>query len=284
MRQRQRGRYRQNFSTGGLAPGIITDTTGIVCAIGLRKLISGYVGSACNIVRASDSATTDIGFTATGEFDVATATTFKGASTIKVVTWYDQSGNGRNVTMGTDARRPTLNLSNSSYASKATVDFVSGSSTYLQSSAFGTSYDTTTAVFGVYNNTTTNGIVLDTSTATASRIEFYNGDGATRNPYMYGGSGGLGSTAGSGTVVVACGQGDGTSDKWWVNDKTTVTATGSIGTCTIDGLTIGRYFGAGPAHFTGSIRNVVLHAGTLGTAQRQQIMQALADDSGVTIA
>lgn len=284
MRGRNRSTSRQSRGgqASGAAPGIVSDSSGIVCAVGLRKLISGYSGHACRVVRASDSATLDIGFTATGEFNVAAATAFKGASTLKVVTLYDQTTFARNLTEGNDAHRPSLNLSNSDFGGKATIDFVGGSATRIASSAWGTTYDTTTACFCVSKNTHTNGVMLDTTTATATRIELYNGDGASRNPYMWGGSSGLGGTSLGPIAVVACAQGNGASDAWWVNNKTTAVATGSSGATTMDGLTLGRYFGGG-SHATGSIRNVVCHSGTLTTALRQQIMQALADDCGLTV-
>lgn len=78
-------------------------------AYSLRRLLTSYsTNKLINIVRASDSATTDIGFTSTGAFDTAAATTFCNATTCKVITWYDQSGNTANLTQGTDANRPSL--------------------------------------------------------------------------------------------------------------------------------------------------------------------------------
>lgn len=78
-------------------------------AYALRRLLTSYsTNKLINIIRASDSTTTDIGFDATGAIDTATATTFCNATTCKVVTWYDQSGNTTNITQGTDANRPAL--------------------------------------------------------------------------------------------------------------------------------------------------------------------------------
>lgn len=78
-------------------------------AYSLRRVLTSYsTNKLINIVRASDSTTTDIGFTATGAFDTATALTFCAATTCKVVTWYDQSGNARDITQATDGNRPSL--------------------------------------------------------------------------------------------------------------------------------------------------------------------------------
>jgi hypothetical protein len=80
-------------------------------AYSFRRLLTSYsTNKLVRLVRASDSTQTDIGFTSTGAFDTATATTFCNATTCKVVTIYDQSGNTRDITQGTDANRPALAL------------------------------------------------------------------------------------------------------------------------------------------------------------------------------
>lgn len=78
-------------------------------AYSLHRLLTSYsTNKLINIVRASDSTTTDIGFISTGALDIATAVTFCNATTCKIVTWYDQSGAGLNLTQGTDGNRPAL--------------------------------------------------------------------------------------------------------------------------------------------------------------------------------
>lgn len=72
----------------------LLDTQGPLVAYSLRKLRSAYTGRAVNITRASDSASTDIGFTSTGDFDTTTTGTFCSGTTCTVNTWYDQSGRG----------------------------------------------------------------------------------------------------------------------------------------------------------------------------------------------
>ena len=68
-----------------------------VAAWSLRKLRSAYAGYACRIQRSSDNATQDIGFSGT-DFDTTSAASFVGASNAVVAIWYDQSGNGYNLT------------------------------------------------------------------------------------------------------------------------------------------------------------------------------------------
>jgi len=65
-------------------------------AYGLNKLVSAYSGPAVRVVRASDSAEQDIGFSG-NSLDTAAATTFQGASSLTVKTRYDQSGNANHI-------------------------------------------------------------------------------------------------------------------------------------------------------------------------------------------
>jgi hypothetical protein len=73
-----------------------------VAATGTQKAI--------NVIRASDSATQDILILTNGNLDVASAAAFGAATTLKVVIWYDQSGNGNDVTQATNAKRPALHF------------------------------------------------------------------------------------------------------------------------------------------------------------------------------
>jgi hypothetical protein len=75
-------------------------------AFSLRKLRNAYAGSALRLRRESDDAETDIGFDSSGNFDAAAAASHIGASVGRVVTWYDQSGAGLDVTHATEANQP----------------------------------------------------------------------------------------------------------------------------------------------------------------------------------
>lgn len=72
-----------------------------------RKLRPGYAGAAYRVRRASDSTQQDIGFA--GDYvDLAALNTFCAGSIGYLVTWYDQSGNGRNVTQATAGSQPIV--------------------------------------------------------------------------------------------------------------------------------------------------------------------------------
>lgn len=80
-----------------------------------RKLRRSYGGSCLRVRRASDDAEQDIGFNDAASYfayrlDTGAISSFCGASNGYVVTWYDQSGNGRNRTQSTQARQPLIYL------------------------------------------------------------------------------------------------------------------------------------------------------------------------------
>ena len=87
----------------------LTAATPASAAFSLRKLSTAYLGSAIQVRRSSDNATQDIGFTAGGDLDQVTLTTFVGAGNNGFVSiWYDQSGNGRNAIQATAANQPRI--------------------------------------------------------------------------------------------------------------------------------------------------------------------------------
>lgn len=77
-------------------------------AYSLRLLTGSYTGSAIRVRRSSDNNEQDIGFTALGALDTSALTLFCGSGNGFVTTWYDQSGNARNVTQTTAANQPQI--------------------------------------------------------------------------------------------------------------------------------------------------------------------------------
>lgn len=76
-------------------------------AYSLRLVVPGYAGSAVKVRRSSDSTTQDIGFVS-GALDTASLLTFCGVGDGFIDTWYDQSGNTRNLTQATTTAQPKL--------------------------------------------------------------------------------------------------------------------------------------------------------------------------------
>lgn len=76
-------------------------------AYSLRRLSAAYMGSAIRVQRSSDNAQADIGFVS-DRLDVTSLMSFVGSGTGIVVTWYDQSGNGKNATVQTGRGFPVI--------------------------------------------------------------------------------------------------------------------------------------------------------------------------------
>jgi hypothetical protein len=96
----------------------------------VRKLRRSYNGPCCRIRRSSDSAEKDILFR-NGWLDTIEADAFVGAGTGYLVTWYDQSGRGKDLTQGTAAAQPQYINSISGAGNKPGFLFASASSQYV---------------------------------------------------------------------------------------------------------------------------------------------------------
>jgi hypothetical protein len=77
-------------------------------AYSVRKLRTAYTGNAIRVRRSSDNTEQDIGFTALGNLDTSSLTSFCSGTNGFVTTWYDQSGNGANSTQTTAANQPQI--------------------------------------------------------------------------------------------------------------------------------------------------------------------------------
>jgi hypothetical protein len=75
-------------------------------AYSFRKLRATYAGSAVRIRRSSDNGELDVGFSG-NDFDAAAAATHIGGGSGFIVTWYDQSGNGKDATQATAGLQPS---------------------------------------------------------------------------------------------------------------------------------------------------------------------------------
>jgi len=87
---------------------LLDQFSGAAAAYSLRRLRNAYTGSCIRVRRSSDNAELDIGFTSTGVLDTVALLAHVGAGNGFVTTWYDQSGNGRNVTQATGGNQPRI--------------------------------------------------------------------------------------------------------------------------------------------------------------------------------
>lgn len=96
-------------------------------AYSLRLLTTTYSGPCITVRRSSDNTTQNIGFTASGDLNVAALNAFIGAGNGFVATWYDQSGNARNVSQATLGNQPRLIASDPGLGGKPNLSFTAAS-------------------------------------------------------------------------------------------------------------------------------------------------------------
>jgi hypothetical protein len=107
--------YSSIYPLDSLSSDARTSMTG---AYSLKRLLSSYTGAVVNIRRSADNVTSDFFADQNGNLTTGingsgtTYTSWIGASTGFVTTWYDQSGNGRNATTDTTARQPSIDDTN----------------------------------------------------------------------------------------------------------------------------------------------------------------------------
>jgi hypothetical protein len=96
-------------SRRALGPTPILDQLGITAAAAYSlRQVSLAALLACRVRRSSNNAERDIGFTASGDLDIAALLDFVGSGDGFVTTWYDQSGNGRHATKSTAEIQPQI--------------------------------------------------------------------------------------------------------------------------------------------------------------------------------
>lgn len=81
--------------------------SGALGAYSFRKLSSTYTGNCIRVRRSSDNAEQNIGFV-NNVLDTASLLAFVGAGNGSITTWYDQSGNGNNVSQSSGVQQPAI--------------------------------------------------------------------------------------------------------------------------------------------------------------------------------
>ena len=160
--------YSDNSSESSL---LLDDLTGSTGGFSLRKLKSSYSGSAIQVRRASDNSTQDIGFV-NNELDTTTLSSFCSGTDGFVTIWYDQSGNGYDLTQSTSVNQFKIVNSGSIYTVNGKPAFF-GNEDYLENSTKTAS--STSTVFTVHKaeSDTTNASVVSFPAATSHHIGLY---------------------------------------------------------------------------------------------------------------
>ena len=158
---------------GGGSASFVLDGISTAGAFSVRRLRSAYTGSAIRVRRSSDDLELDIGFTGAGNLDTTALLAHTGASSGFITTWYDQSGNSRDVTQATNANQPlivnagAINLINS----RPYLAFDGTAQHLIRTSAF---------VFAIGSNSQT--IVTRSSSPLVDRRVVAEGRSSSNNP------------------------------------------------------------------------------------------------------
>jgi len=214
----------------------------------MRKLRAAYAGNCIRLRRDSDNAESDFGFDGSGNLDSAAIASWLGGTSGFVVAWYDQSGNGKNITQATAGNQPVY-LANWQNGLPA-VRFLPANSTYLI-------VDTTTGLqltmFMVAESMGPGGEEIFVSqTDAVARYVAYN---SFTTAHVWTGT--LGSTSTLPTdrrdphLLEFQRSGDGSSVAWWQNGTAVGTPTINTNTCHFEefgrnaaGPTSGKFNGA----------------------------------------
>lgn len=84
-------------------------STSAFTAFSMRKVSAAYAGACIRVRRASDASESDIAFL-NGYLDTVGLALFLSATTGTIVTWYDQSGNGHDITNTDTAQQPDIQV------------------------------------------------------------------------------------------------------------------------------------------------------------------------------
>jgi hypothetical protein len=153
---------------------LLATYSGATAGFSLRLIGDGnYTGSAIRVRRASDNTEQDIGFDANGDLDTSALTTFCTGTNGFIRTWYDQSGNTRNLVQTTTSRQFKIYDSSTGYLGKLTQ--IAGTANGLLFSSV-----TISQPFSVF-------AVADFGAATSNNTQpyLYDGTGASNRAITY---------------------------------------------------------------------------------------------------
>lgn len=117
---------QSNFPLDAVSTSALLSLTG---TYSLRRVLTSYTGPVINLRRSADNVTVNVFSDRIGTLlleDSTPVSTWLGASTGFITTWYDQSGNGRHATQNVTGSQPSLNITN------LQVDFASPANSFLE--------------------------------------------------------------------------------------------------------------------------------------------------------
>lgn len=202
-----------------------------------------------------------------------------------VQVWPDQSGRGdanRNASQLTAAKQPAYVASEATFNNQPSLTFTGASNTFLQSGAFSAAVAQPDRLYLVGINSQAATAVMVDGLGSSARREIYR-SGASQASLAVDATV-MNTTAwDTTTAAVIAAEFNGASSKFTKSAKT-FGVTGTLGTASAAGLTIGNYFGGVTVGMTGKIPHVIhISSSTVTTAQHGEIMDYLGNKYGITI-
>ena len=216
-----------------------------VACYSLRTLRAFYTGPLVRLRRASDNAESDFFATIHGIVDVVAVAAWAGGDSF-VVTWYDQSGNGIDVTQATAAKQPAFDaepsIKSTSTTRLETADNTVIATQPLEIIAVASLDDAAIARYICDSRDTANRVALLCSGLTGKAVSYSGGalpsgptDRSDSVPYIHGGmvdvdgqskieiwedgvKSNTGSTGGNDLTGLVVGNRDPSIDRGWVGD------------------------------------------------------------------
>jgi hypothetical protein len=258
---------------------------GAEVAYGFRKLRAAYTGSAFRVREAGGNTETDIGFLANGDLDTTALSNFCGISNGYVVTWYDQSGNGRNVTQSTAANQPIIfNPANPDpvylLGGKPTARF--DGTDFLTRASFSMVEQSVNTVFKLNSTAGTQTLIRQNNTVSGVEWALRMTGGAYqyyRIPTINAPTGAAGTTAHVATALAS----NGSNAQIFQDGASVITYTAMSTTATDGILSVGAN-PVGAELFIGDMPEVLTFATNLTTTQRQTLERNQGAYFGITVA
>ncbi len=168
------------FTAAPLFTGLLDTYTGSEAAYSLRRLSSTYTGNLIRVTKKVSNviSTTDIGYNSSNELDTTALATFaSGADSgeVRVDIWYDQSGNGNNVTQSSFTGCPYIYQSGSLITENSKPAIKNGGNIALETtnSPFN-SQVLTSFMVNKYYTTSNYHVLLTIGNSNASSFRFFN--------------------------------------------------------------------------------------------------------------
>lgn len=258
--------------------------SGCVGAYGVYRLKASYAGNAFNVTRASGSPSTlAVGFTVEGIADWSSVDAFCSGTTCTLNTWYDQSGNGYDLTQVTSGNQPQVN--NAVVGKLRAISFAGWNGNFFMSNA-------SLPISNIQNMTVVE-LVDNVCSACGSSITslytigsastkfslFMSAAGTSEGLLVFNGS----SNASTGKNLMVGPQVNmavGTSGNYAVWQNNLVgNAAPAFGASASTGVSVGLLSGLGVSY--ASVASFFIYNSTLSTVNQQIVQQASYRDSGI---